>query len=483
MGVDLDAMRKAREEKAKGADFHTFAEGDTLCYICPPCREGDSLPFVEVMVNYGLKGDKGMAVNLDSDRNKVLQHDALVEYLTQAGKDIAGGDPVAEYIAAGNARNEEHAKRIKAQSRYMWNIVPLKYRQSSSAKWSEIEPKVVVPYMAGFSVWDGVMEVFGNEGDITDPNRPILVRINRKGKGQNDTKYQVHPDSDSIRKPTPLSEELQANVAAALAPGGTGDLYKIIAGMTKSRADIVAMLSGVALSDDDDAAPAKASGDAPEGAPTCYGQDIAPNDPECQACEFKEGCAAVVGVAVPPDPGAKKAPPAKPAAKPAPAAAKPPAKPAAAAPPKPAAPAAKPAPKPAAALPKAAAKPAPKPAPEPEVEESAPADGEIEAGKCELEAMYTLPDGNVGTFTGVVKGLAYFQTESGSVKVPAAAPVVPVAQDGAESPDASVTESSEADATEAEPELPAEPANSPEEDETMAELEAMLAAKKAKAKK
>lgn len=479
--VDIDAMRKKREESQKGSDFFQFDEGDTVLYICPPCYDADEtgadadrLPFTEVHVNYGLGSTgKQMAVTLDMDRNKVLEHPALAAYLAEQGKDVAGGDPVAEFIASGGPKDKDHADRIKSQKRYAWNVIPIKHRSSQTAKWSELEPKVQ-PLLAGYTIWDGIMEVFGNEGDITNPDGAILVRVNRKGKDQQ-TKYQVHPDSETIRTPLELSEEVRKLVADSVKPGGPGDLYKIIAGMTKSRADVAQLVSGIAIEKPDKpGAETERPEGTPDGAPSCYGADIADTDPECQACEFKEGCAAVVGVSVPPDPTRKAAPAAKPAAKPAAPAAKPPvaAKPAAA-PAKPAAPAAKPAtPAPKAPAP-AAAKPAPKPAakppppsePEPEAEEPA-AEG-IEAGKCEMEAMYALPDGQVGSYTGNSKGFSFFQTESGAVRLPSATLVVPAALEEEASADASATD-----------EAPAEPA-AEDEDPAIAEMERKLAAKKA----
>src|SRR6266498_2578144 len=234
MAVDLDAMRKAQDEKQRSADFYTFDEAATVIYIAGPCRDEDPLPFVELKQHRG-KGKNGRSFTcLDPEQNKVLTHPAVVQYLKEQGKKIAGGCPQCEEITSGKFKGtDEELKRARASSRYLWNIAPIKYRRDARMPWTSL-PEHVVPCFTSFSAWDGIMDVFANEGDITDVDGAVFCRVEREGKGQYDTEYKVHPDSDSLRKPVALSKALRTAVALALQPGGTGDLYKIIASLTKS---------------------------------------------------------------------------------------------------------------------------------------------------------------------------------------------------------------------------------------------------------
>jgi hypothetical protein len=465
---DLDAMRKDRESHAKGADFYAINEGDTVAYIAPECRPGDPLCYLEVIVHYGV-GGKGMHLCLDANKNKILQSPHMEEFIASKGIDVEEGCPTCQAILAGSYKTEDDKKRVRAQSRYLWNIIPIKHRVNASGSWALLGEQIV-PLMAGYSIWDGIMEGFAGEGDLTDRERALFIRINRKGKGQNDTKYQVQLDSDSLRKPVKLSPSQCALLDAALVPNGTGDLYKIAAGMMKSHKDVKAMLSGVAVATSADEGGSTEGSDRPEGAPSCYGVDVSSDDPECQACEFKDGCAKIVGVDVPPDPApAKKAAPAKAA---------------------PAKPAPRPQPSPLSAKPavKAAPKLPPEPEPEPEAVEEPAAEAEgIPAGEAEIGASYALPDGTVGECTGKAKGKVYFANAEGDPLPPltVADVVVPAAPAAEGSPDASATATDEAPAEEGvAEEAPAEEAPAPaaegEEDPELAEMERMLAARKGK---
>ena len=457
--MDIEAVRRKREEMARTEDFYPIAEGELVAYVCDAWVEGDTLPCVEVKVHYGV-GGKGMHVCLDTDKNPVMNHPFVTEYLETKGTNIEGGCPTCQEIASGRIKDPEQVKRIRAQQRSLWNIMPQTFR-ANGARTSSPAPKSgqVVPYMASYSVFDGITEQIVNEGDITNKESPIFIKIGRTGKGQTDTKYKVSPDTDSIRKPKPLSAEQLENLDRCLVKGGSGDLYKIVANMTKSNAAVRALLSGVKTEKETEEEPETAAGEKPDGAPECYGQDISPTDPECQACDFKEGCAAVVGIDVPPD-LKKAAPKAAPKAAAAPA---------------------KAAPKPAPAAAKKANLPPP-PAAEEEPEASTEIPDAVQVKDCELGALYTLPDGRTGEFSGSAKGLGFFQTDEGAVKLPLNAEVAPTVQEEEASPDASAPETAESDAAEDAPAEEAAPA-AEEEDPELAQMLAKLETKKKAAAK
>src|SRR4051794_10684626 len=129
-------MRKAREEKKLGADFWQVPVGETAAYLCPPCKPEDELNFYEVRLHYGMKGggkdDKSMAVCLDTNKNTILNNPFLLEHLAALEKDISGGCPKCEELDSGAVKDEAAAKRMRSQSRFLWNLMPMKFRASTS---------------------------------------------------------------------------------------------------------------------------------------------------------------------------------------------------------------------------------------------------------------------------------------------------------------------------------------------------------------
>jgi hypothetical protein len=484
---DREAMQRAREEQERqtaGGEFYTFEEGETVVYICEAPRPDDVLNFVEVVQHGGLTRDEPSMVCLNPDKNKVLSHPEVQRYLEELGKDIEGGCPRCEHISAGHYKGDE-LKNVKAKSRYLWSIIPIKFRQSGRLPWQDLQPADnVVPCFTPYTLWDGIMDVFTNEGDITAYDGATYIRVTREGQ-KLQTEYSVVADSESLKRPVKLSKTTIAAIREALAPGGSCDLYKIIANLTLSYEDALKRVEGdVDIEDeeeekgaksrargrgqekdrparrpdkspppdDDDgdeadgeeeeaeekkkpaakeppkktAAPAKAppaktppakSGPKP---PPCFKLDCTPDDEQCQKCApFKEECATACGVDVPPDfvaKGGKKA-----------------------------------------AAPK-----------------SDDAETPVAAGACQEGREYRLPDGTTATFKGTSKGKAFFERADGSrekLAVDEEVIELPSTADDA-SEESAADEGGDADETNAAPDA--------DEDPAIAEMEKMLAAKKAK---
>jgi len=448
MPVDVQKMREARAEKQKGADLWTPSVGDTIIYVCPPCREEDPLPFVEVKVHYGInpKG-KSMSICLDVSTNTVLANSNLKAALVTKGKEkaIAGGCPVCEDLDKGVIKDDKRAKEMRAQSRYLWNLIAMRFRSSGSVPYQPLpEVDKIVPLMCGYRVWDKIIEQFESMGDLTDFEKAYCLKLNRKGTGMT-TEWDVQPDIDSVREPLKLGKSTRAAIRTALAEGGPGDLYTIIAGMIRDRAGVIKIMSDAAMIEEE-AAPdavvdetAGAKSEMPQHADykkACYGTDCAPADLECQKCEAKVDCAPLCGVEVPPD-----------VAKPKPAGAKPGPKP-------------KPSPTVVAKANGSGKKT--ESAPEPEAEEAATM-ATIEAGKCKLGDSYVLEDGTIAEYKGSAKGSHFFQDSEGKRTKLAATAAVGVIEG----------DDSEAEADE-EPEAPAAKSKG------LDDLEKALSAAKAK---
>jgi hypothetical protein len=253
-GVDVSKMKKHHKSQQKGGDFYTFQEGETLVYLCPPCREGDKwapttgLNYVPIVMHYQLGPKKGAAASLDTDINPILSHPFVQKELKKAGKlkKIEGKScPVAAAMSAGKIDDPDQSR---AQTRYLWNIIPLKFRSSKDDDWRELEPKVV-PAMISKTLYDGFMEPYYDNGDVSDPDGATLIRVGRKGQKMA-TKYTVKVEPSTLKKPFVLSSKLKSLMAAAFK--GNCDLFQIAAGQFKAPEDVKALLKGLDTTSDPD---------------------------------------------------------------------------------------------------------------------------------------------------------------------------------------------------------------------------------------
>jgi len=268
MTVDMSKMRQSYEDQQKGGDILNFDQGETLLYIHPPCRGADDkwepttgLPYVPVTVHYKVGKDGAMVVSLDPDRNSIIEHPFVKRFLKKRKMKLTGSCPVAAELESGSMSDDE-ADESRAQTKYLWGMTPLKFRASSREEWHKITPKPSVA-MVGKQIYDGIMEAFFDNGDITDMDGAILVRVIRKGKDRT-TKYEVKVDPSSLKKPFKLPAKLRAAIVKAIEEEGDCDLFQLTSNLMKSPADVEALLSGVKSSSDPDDDDDEADDDEPE---------------------------------------------------------------------------------------------------------------------------------------------------------------------------------------------------------------------------
>jgi hypothetical protein len=266
VAIDMDKMRKGHEEHQRGGDFVGFEKGDTLVYVHPPCRDNDEWEpttgtnFIPVVVHYKVGKNGGMAVSLDKEKNPIIEHPFIKKLLKAQKKKIIGDCPVAKALSDGTISGDA-ADESRAQTRFLWGMTPLKHRSNAKMPWADLEPKPSTAFI-GKQIFDGIMEVFFDNGDIADPNGAVLVRITKEGDGRT-TKYAVKAEPSTLKEPFKLPKALKAKLSKAMEEGGDCDLFRIVANMTKSTAEVQAMVDGVAVSgdpednDDEDEKPVK----------------------------------------------------------------------------------------------------------------------------------------------------------------------------------------------------------------------------------
>ena len=246
--VDMDKMRKDRtrsDRRGQGAELWKMEEGEHLLYICPPVHEVDPMVYVECQVHYGVGPNNRMVVNLED----LVDMDPLIEAFEKRENfsmddAIEGWDYMLEYS------EDSGIDRIQIKPRWLFNVVPLQHRRSKRHDWQPGKGDPVV-LMCGKTIYDGITDLFFDEGDISDPDAAILVKIAKKGSGLG-TEYNVTADTTTLKKPLELDEELWDTIEEYLQPGKDGDLYALLARFCRTKAQIDDIIHGRESDDDDD---------------------------------------------------------------------------------------------------------------------------------------------------------------------------------------------------------------------------------------
>jgi len=250
--VDMKKMRRGYESQQRGGEFFNIPEGDTITYIHPPCRgEADEfeptegLNYIPVTVHYGIGKKNSMAVCLDNENNPIISHPFIKAFLKKRKISLDGVCPVCNDIEKGKMDADE-MDRSRAQTRYLWGHTPIEQRGRPSEDWRKLASKPS-PSFFSKTVYDGLMEVFFDNGDITDPVSAVFVKLHREGTGMTDTRYKVTADARTIKKPKKLPKQFRIMLKKAMKEGGDCDLFKIVAHLIRSSSEVKALLAGVSV--------------------------------------------------------------------------------------------------------------------------------------------------------------------------------------------------------------------------------------------
>jgi hypothetical protein len=262
---NIDQMRKLSDatRRGGGGDFYKFDAGDTLIYVCPPCREGDEYeptkgtPYVPIGVHYGIGGS--MVPSLDPDDNPIIDHPFVKKELKKAGKKLTGKCPVKAAIE-GEQLTDEEADNSKLSVRYLWAVKPLGFRKSKKkdAKFMDLDDDFSV-LMMGPQLNDALIEIFEENGDITDPDAAIRVVVSKSEGGGKQIAYKARAYAPDLKKPFALSKKEKAGLYKALENGV--DLFRLVASLIKPPSKVLELLGDAGDDEDDeDEKPKKSKG-------------------------------------------------------------------------------------------------------------------------------------------------------------------------------------------------------------------------------
>ena len=222
--------------------------GETLLYVAGCCHPDDDLNYVEVVVHYKVGPNNNMTVSLDPSVNPILGDKRVAKLLDEKGVETGDCPVNREYIRRKASGDDDGARAIGRSTKFIFNVIPIAHRNKASEDWRDLPDQQLRPYMCGSTVWEGILDLFFTEGDITDPSKAVLVRLVKSGKGLQ-TRYKISADSETLRDPLDLGDEVHEMLEAALQEGGQGDLYRMVANMVRPPEEVEALLSGIQLSE------------------------------------------------------------------------------------------------------------------------------------------------------------------------------------------------------------------------------------------
>lgn len=234
--VDREAMKKDKkraDKRSGGADIHTIPEGNTSYYICGPVHPGYPKSVVECAAHFRFAGSAKTITNLEGLEDHEEMMDALA-HKELSWKDAQKGWEFANDKTAGGGGRDE------LKPRWYFAVVPWASRDSEDDPWKEFEDKTVEILACGKNVYDGIYRaMFEEADDITDPDEAILVYINRVGKDRQ-TKYTL----SSARRGIKIPKKVWAKIEADLQPGKAGDIFRLLASMTRPLKGVKAIWNG-----------------------------------------------------------------------------------------------------------------------------------------------------------------------------------------------------------------------------------------------
>lgn len=220
MALNIEALRKKMQEvnSRRGggnASFWSPKAGRNVIRILP-AKEGQEF-YAEARVRYNVGPDKKMVtVPLDSNKENCPIHEF-----------------VDSLFKTGDKEDEKLAKRMKASSRYYFNVI-----DRSLEEGDENYGKVQV-FGCGTTIFTDILGIIVDPdyGDITDKDQGFDIIITKSGSGL-DTEYKTN----ARPKQTPIGiddwEEQLADLAKLATP--------------KDYAKRAAILAGEDVKDDDD---------------------------------------------------------------------------------------------------------------------------------------------------------------------------------------------------------------------------------------
>jgi len=223
MAVNLKKMEGKYEDyknrRTFGSNFTVEGNKTRFVIMLPPHKNMDEVPYVEKMFHTrDTKDMKGASFSITCQRDNYDDRDFGKCWACK--RSFAFRKKRKEKDDKWDLKAKEHSARRKPLSQVI-DITPCINKRGEVRKGKEIKKcfgkhgkmddcedcfltevceKFIQKWYMPIRCWEQFNDHFIDEGDLTDLNKAVPVRIKRSGKGQYDTKYETKPFTKSAMK-------------------------------------------------------------------------------------------------------------------------------------------------------------------------------------------------------------------------------------------------------------------------------------------
>lgn len=239
ISTDMGAWgTQAQLDSPSSVEIMNLDEGEHTLFIAPPVHSSNPFPFLSWKTHFGLGSDgKSVITNLSG----LIDNPVVKEILGDRFESVRE----AQGILASHLASRSSERDIQGKPRYYFLVIPQSFKSPTAKKAQDLPPQFAF-LAGGKSVFNGIKDIFMDEGNIADPTKGIFVKIKRSGSGLN-TEYRVTVDSASLRSPVNLIENDQIAEMFKLAfkHDGQASLYTLA---TRFAKDVSQMNEALGLS-------------------------------------------------------------------------------------------------------------------------------------------------------------------------------------------------------------------------------------------
>jgi len=296
MPFNPDAVRKRRQELSSGNSF-TPKEGETVLFFCDSSRPEDMSNYVELQVHYGLGPRRIPGMCLDTQRNPAMSDPRIIALAQEMkGFDLKAeggkGCPVCNLVwggAGSENMTKEQLDDIKASRRFVFAVVPIKYKIPNGKDFQDLDPQVL-NWNCSYTQWERIADELAEIGNPCDPKRAVFLKVKRVGTKKNDTKYTIEVDKQSLISPVALPKPTTFLIQQSIEPGAKADIYMAAVDLARTHDELIALMTGIQV---DQSKPEE------NKQKPCHGQGYDAKDTDCQSCDESKGCAEACGSKTP----------------------------------------------------------------------------------------------------------------------------------------------------------------------------------------
>jgi hypothetical protein len=239
ISTDMGAWgTQASLDAPESIEIMNLDEGEHTVFIAPPVHASNPFPFLSWKTHFGLGNDgKSVITNLSG----LIENPVVKDILGDRWESVRE----AQQILGSHLASRSSERDIQGKPRYYFLVIPQSFK-SPTAKSAQNLPPQFAFLAGGKSVFNGIKDIFMDEGNIADPTKGIFVKIKRSGSGLN-TEYRVTVDSASLRSPVDLTknEAIEGMFKASFRPDGPASLYTLA---TRFAKDVSQMNEALGLS-------------------------------------------------------------------------------------------------------------------------------------------------------------------------------------------------------------------------------------------